>query len=457
MSVPTQNFGGCGCAECPDGFAGCPSCICPGVTFDYVGTLTDANGTHELLYNSVFPFTGTWSCCYTISVTGIATYSGSCGSPTTIDLAIGYSVACNADDGTLEIRRFWAYANCSGTYRYNGAVSPLCGVVDSTTGARRPNTPSPGTVDVLLYAAEPDLCDPLELTGTPTGTTFTTDPVGGSVTISIPVATAECVPLLIECDPCSLPPDDLFLSYTNTDIGDDSGTMYYDPDTDTWTYSGTGGVATYGPNYASTCATSGSPAWTNPSNATANDGSFATVTVAGFTGTLTWTGFGFAVPTGSTIDGIEVDVWVKTTSPGTSGDNLARLVIGGSQAGSNMAVGTALSSGGAILTYGGPTDLWGLTPSVSDVNASNFGFAWQAGGSATISVDYARIKIYVSGIGWTAVLSCDGGSIVLTVTYGDHGGSQTLTTSSCDPFELVFTAGGDLATIDGFGTFTVTP
>lgn len=169
-------------------------------------------------------------------------------------------------------------------------------------------------------------------------------------------------------------------------------------------YSGGTGSGDEGPNYAASCATSGSPAWTNPTNALLDDGIFATVSVAGLTGTLTWTDFSFAVPTGATIAGIKAEVWVKSTNPAGSADFSAKLVVGGVEVGANKATGTILLSGGSIITYGGATDLWTLTPTVAEINANDFGFAWVGAATASIvSVDYARLTVY-----WTGAPSGDG-------------------------------------------------
>lgn len=51
------------------------------------------------------------------------------------------------------------------------------------------------------------------------------------------------------------------------------------------------------------------------------------------------------------------------------------LVVGGSIVGDNKADNQQLNVGGDVnKTFGGASDLWGLTPSDSDINASDFGF-----------------------------------------------------------------------------------
>ena len=156
-----------------------------------------------------------------------------------------------------------------------------------------------------------------------------------------------------------------------------------------------------GPNYASTCAnSSGSPSWTNASNATANDGSNATITSPGTSpgsAQLQWTGFGFSVPSDATIDGIVFEVYRSSTAPAFSTDTLVKLLKAGTAVGTDKANSGALTTG--IATYGSSTDLWGTTWTPTDINDANFGAQWGALGivGTTISVDYGRITVYWSG------------------------------------------------------------
>ena len=71
-------------------------------------------------------------------------------------------------------------------------------------------------------------------------------------------------------------------------------------------------------------------------------------------------GGGMLHPTGVRISGAVTESSIK-------------LVIGGVVAGDNKSTGAGFTTG--IKTYGGATDLWGLTPTVAQINASNFGYA----------------------------------------------------------------------------------
>ena len=76
----------------------------------------------------------------------------------------------------------------------------------------------------------------------------------------------------------------------------------------------------------------GSVAWTSPGNAISSDNNYASASVDGTTTNyLRCLNYGFAVPAGATINGIEVNVERKSdrTQNNGSADDAARLVKGG--------------------------------------------------------------------------------------------------------------------------------
>ena len=87
----------------------------------------------------------------------------------------------------------------------------------------------------------------------------------------------------------------------------------------------------------------GAVAWSNPDNAKASDGSYATLT-----------------------DGDATNIY----------DTTVKLVKGGSISGDNKATSTDLISTEAYISYGGSSDLWGNTLTYSDINAITFGVAF---------------------------------------------------------------------------------
>jgi len=163
-------------------------------------------------------------------------------------------------------------------------------------------------------------------------------------------------------------------------------------------------AAQSGPNNGSTFvddSSVGSIAWSSPSNAQTSDDSRATASLGAneISHYLKATGFGFNIPTGASIDGIQVDVERNGGSSGKISDNSVRLVQNGTIAGDDKSAVEAWPSSDAYITYGGSTDTWGLTWTYSDINNSNFGFVISAqhdnsGATRYASVDHIQITVY---------------------------------------------------------------
>lgn len=165
-------------------------------------------------------------------------------------------------------------------------------------------------------------------------------------------------------------------------------------------------MATAGPNAPGTAATEawGGRDWTNPNNAKANDGVFATAAEAASATTylLKLTNLGFAITAGATIVGVTV-VANKKASHNAAGsnyctDNRVQLIVGGTRVGDNYKSAALYPTSAANSTYGGAADLWGTTLTVAQVNATDFGMAiatniFSAGPSVTASIDYVTITI----------------------------------------------------------------
>ena len=191
---------------------------------------------------------------------------------------------------------------------------------------------------------------------------------------------------------------------------------------------------TAGPNNAGTGANNaaiGTVAWTNPGNVTAADGTSTTaaLTNGAFTNYIQGSNYGFAIPSGNVINGIEVIINRKTSANNGSrvtSDNIVKIVKNGSILGNNnAATGVGYPTTLTIATYGSPTDKWGLTWLASDINASNFGAALSvtANNNLTASVDYIQIKVYYTPSptisSFTATSACIGSTPSIVIT-GNH-------------------------------------
>lgn len=162
----------------------------------------------------------------------------------------------------------------------------------------------------------------------------------------------------------------------------------------------------------------GTLAWAMPGNAAASDNARAAAATAVLLNTqaLTATGFGFALPPAAQVTGIEVHVERSSPIMLTS-DNAVRIVRGGMIGSADRALpGNWPSTGAeAVVTYGGPADLWGESWTAADINDSGFGAAVSARVSAvdTALIDHIAITVHyeVCGDGTLAAgEACDDGN-----------------------------------------------
>ncbi len=112
------------------------------------------------------------------------------------------------------------------------------------------------------------------------------------------------------------------------------------------------------------------------------------------------TSYGFSIPSTATILGITVEIEKKCSSATGCIDSSVRLIKGGVVSGNDKAdiVTDYPTSDNIYKSYGGSSDLWGLTLTPADINAIDFGVAFAsertAGGSQTFSVDHIKVTVY---------------------------------------------------------------
>ena len=169
-------------------------------------------------------------------------------------------------------------------------------------------------------------------------------------------------------------------------------------------------AASSGPNGGSTFAsvsfTGADDPWSNPDRAVSSNNQYATATIGGssdVTYYLRATGFGFSIPAGSTIDGIQIGIERNAICVGSCTSNVrdyrVRMVKGGTIGTTDRAdTSTNWPTSDATATYGGAGDLWGTTWTVADINNAATGVVISAtrtsGGDKTARVDYISMIVY---------------------------------------------------------------
>jgi hypothetical protein len=166
-------------------------------------------------------------------------------------------------------------------------------------------------------------------------------------------------------------------------------------------------------------ADAGDVAWSNPTRVTADDGSeTSAVTEASAPATSQYlhaTNFGFSIPSGATVNGITVRVQRRQQFSTNPYDHTIQLIVGGSRTGNNKAVGGSWPGSATNADYGSSSDLWGLTPTPAQINASNFGVAVRAEVASTfIAANVDAIWINVEYTESAAILEPEHGSFTLT-------------------------------------------
>ncbi len=150
----------------------------------------------------------------------------------------------------------------------------------------------------------------------------------------------------------------------------------------------------------------GSLSWANPRNANSSDAIYAIATSPGNgsqqqTVYLKVTNFGFSIPAGATITGIQARI-DKNTNSTTANDTGVYLVKDGAIGGTNHQNASAWPQNSEITAlYGSSTDLWGAQWSPGDIDNASSGIAFSASrmtgtGSRVLEVDYVNLTVYYS-------------------------------------------------------------
>lgn len=155
------------------------------------------------------------------------------------------------------------------------------------------------------------------------------------------------------------------------------------------------------------CTNAATTDWATQTNTTSDDAAYATYGGAFFDASekseeFQLSNFGFAIPNGATIDGVQVLIDRKA---GTASDvfdfNISLTKTAGVQVGTNKAdTATAYGTTDASVTYGtGTTDKWGTTWTEAEIEATGFGVVicvqTDAGGANEVaSIDYVNVTVH---------------------------------------------------------------
>lgn len=158
-------------------------------------------------------------------------------------------------------------------------------------------------------------------------------------------------------------------------------------------------MTTTGPNYAGAVGTNG---YVNPSNAVGSGESSCagpnsgTTLVTGF-----WNTFGFTIPTDVTINGILVETKDSRSGPGGVGADVdVNIGVNEATLGTAIAESTvdliACGEDQPIHSFGGSSNLWGLSWTAADINSSSFTVRIQKsvlGGNFGHRINWIRVTV----------------------------------------------------------------
>ena len=111
------------------------------------------------------------------------------------------------------------------------------------------------------------------------------------------------------------------------------------------------------------------------------------------------TGFGFSIPSNALINGVRVQVEARRSSSSFTYHDCVLLVVGGTPQGGDRSTHSELSTADRYDSFGGSTDLWGLTLTPDDINRSDFGVGYSVffdtpADGIDVYLDHIRISVY---------------------------------------------------------------
>lgn len=156
------------------------------------------------------------------------------------------------------------------------------------------------------------------------------------------------------------------------------------------------GVGDNFPTAASSVDRSGKALWNAPTSIDTADGNSASCSLSS-TGSdyLVSSAYGFSIPAASVIDGIRVSIGAGETGSGSSNyivqlsSNTTPTLIGTSKTSATVTGSTIVEQ-----VFGGIADIWGVSLTGADVNASGFGVTlWSDDTGNNLLIDYIKMFI----------------------------------------------------------------
>lgn len=145
------------------------------------------------------------------------------------------------------------------------------------------------------------------------------------------------------------------------------------------------------------------PAWTNPNNVLALDGTNASYSTSGATESDSIEVYDFSsitVPDNAIIVGIEVRITRRNAASFNAVRDSYVGLIGVAEGGQNKASGTLWGTSLTSVTYGGPRDTWGVSLTPSIVNSGSLGIRFRyrqtprTGATYTTEVDSIQMRVH---------------------------------------------------------------
>lgn len=134
--------------------------------------------------------------------------------------------------------------------------------------------------------------------------------------------------------------------------------------------------------------------WTNPSYIYSSNNAYA-IYNRNAQEYLISSSYGFAIPAGSFINGIEIQIEGHGVTAGQSNIEVALSKNKTSPIGNSVTYILKLTTD-STATFGGPSDLWGTTWTVSEINSNNFGIMVRDKDATAgeLDIDWENIKVF---------------------------------------------------------------